>query len=291
MRTFERTRQGAGTAEGRLWLGAVARGAGGRLPDQGSARGAVLRPAHPADPQELLRRQHLALPRHRPGDGDRPGQPGSDVVRGRPEATRRAPDLRQLPAPAAAAEGAARGGGRDPLPGARSTPARSATPAASRSQANSDAYFELKRWLDNGANRDGIAPAEAPRTGIGDCNTALPPATAGSRSTRRRRATRCSSTTVQPFLRKSCAYGTCHSSPQADFYLTCGDNDEQTQVQLRAGRRVRRAERHGGRAERDLAAAAVAAGRRCQPHGRRLLQVARRRHVEDGQATGRCWCR
>jgi hypothetical protein len=42
-------------------------------------------------------------------------------------------------------------------------------------EANSDAYFELKRWLDNGANRDGILPAEAPRTGSGKCNTALPP--------------------------------------------------------------------------------------------------------------------
>src|SRR4029079_16725963 len=28
-------------------------------------------------------------------------------------------------------------------------------------------------------------------------------------------------------LKNSCAYGTCHSSPQADFYLTCGNDDEQ----------------------------------------------------------------
>src|SRR3954469_7693963 len=33
--------------------------------------------------------------------------------------------------------------------------------------ANSEAYFELKRWLDNGANRDGIAPDEKPGVGLG----------------------------------------------------------------------------------------------------------------------------
>src|SRR4051812_74632 len=42
--------------------------------------------------------------------------------------------------------------------------------------ANSDAYFELKRWLDNGANRDGIAPAEKPGVGMGDCTSVLPDA-------------------------------------------------------------------------------------------------------------------
>src|SRR5262245_15432411 len=32
--------------------------------------------------------------------------------------------------------------------------------------ANSDAFFELKRWLDNGANRDGVAPAEKEGMGL-----------------------------------------------------------------------------------------------------------------------------
>jgi WD40-like Beta Propeller Repeat len=94
-------------------------------------------------------------------------------------------------------------------------------------EANSDAYFELKRWLDNGANRDGILPPEGPRTGSGTCSTALPPAgrqlpvdtsTAGYQAFVDQ---------VQPLLISSCAYGTCHSSPQADFYLTCGTDDEQ----------------------------------------------------------------
>src|SRR5204863_9600020 len=81
-------------------------------------------------------------------------------------------------------------------------------------QPNSDAFYDLKRWLDNGANRDGIAPAEKPGIGVGLCNTALPPAS--------RRVAVDTSTPgyqtfvekVQPFLLASCAYGTCHSPPQ-----------------------------------------------------------------------------
>ena len=41
--------------------------------------------------------------------------------------------------------------------------------------ANSDAFYELKRWLDNDANRDGIASAEVARQGVGGCNNYLPP--------------------------------------------------------------------------------------------------------------------
>jgi hypothetical protein len=94
-------------------------------------------------------------------------------------------------------------------------------------EANSNAFFELKRWIDNGANRDGIEPAEVAKSGVGSCNEALPPMN--------RRIPVDTSTpgyqtfvdSVMPFLKDSCAYGTCHSSPQADFYLTCGNTDEQ----------------------------------------------------------------
>jgi hypothetical protein len=94
-------------------------------------------------------------------------------------------------------------------------------------QANSDAYFELKRWLDNGANRDGILGAEAPRTGAGNCNTALPPADRQLPVDTSTAGYQMFVDQVQPFLFNSCAYGTCHSSPQADFYLTCGTDPEQ----------------------------------------------------------------
>jgi WD40 repeat protein len=94
-------------------------------------------------------------------------------------------------------------------------------------EANSDAYFELKRWLDNGANRDGIAPAEEPKVGVGGCNIALPPAARRAPVDTTTPGYQTFLNVVQPFLLGSCAYGTCHSSPQADFYLTCGSDDEQ----------------------------------------------------------------
>ena len=89
--------------------------------------------------------------------------------------------------------------------------------------ANTQAYFELKNWLDNGANRDGIAPEAVSHQGIGQCNDAIPTANnwwmgvdVNSTSYKDFVAN------IEPFLVTSCAYGTCHSSPQADMYLTCG---------------------------------------------------------------------
>ena len=159
-------------------------------------------------------------------------------------------------------------------------------------EANSDAYFELKRWLDNGANRDGILPAEEPRTGIGNCNTALPPANRAAPGrhvdarlpdVRRRQ--------VQPFLLQSCAYGTCHSSPQADFYLTCGTSDEQIAFNYGQAAGFVVPERHGGRAERDPAPAAVV--RRRAVSATRAACSSSRATMRSGRRsrTGRCRCR
>ena len=91
----------------------------------------------------------------------------------------------------------------------------------------SDAYYELKRWLDNGANRDGQAPPLASAQGRIACNQTVPadqPAVdAGSA------AYQTFLTDVQPKILESCAFGTCHSSPQSDFYMTCGLDDAQKQ--------------------------------------------------------------
>ncbi len=92
---------------------------------------------------------------------------------------------------------------------------------------NSEAYFELKSWLDNGANRDGIAPQAVPNTGDGPCSDALPPASQRIPVDTTTAAYRDFVTNVQPILTNSCAYGTCHSSPQADLYLTCGVGDDE----------------------------------------------------------------
>jgi hypothetical protein len=89
----------------------------------------------------------------------------------------------------------------------------------------SDAYYELKRWLDNGANIDGLAAPQMPNTGRGACNSAIPanqPVVDTSSAAY--------GTFVNDLLPKiltSCAFGTCHSSPQSDFYMTCGADEAQ----------------------------------------------------------------
>jgi hypothetical protein len=93
---------------------------------------------------------------------------------------------------------------------------------------NTDAYFELKSWLDNGANRDGIAPQAVANHGAGQCNDALPPASQRLAVDRTSQAYQDFKNNVQPFLVSSCAYATCHSSVQADMYLTCGTSDDET---------------------------------------------------------------
>src|SRR5215831_15167775 len=40
--------------------------------------------------------------------------------------------------------------------------------------ANTEAFYDLKRWLDNGANRDGVLPVPTHRTGSGSCATTVP---------------------------------------------------------------------------------------------------------------------
>ena len=86
-------------------------------------------------------------------------------------------------------EGAARGRGLDPVP---------AAPLASEIRhaggkpiaPNSDAYYELKRWLDNGANRDGIAPRAGGQHGAGRLQHGA--AAAGAPADRRHRVGRVS---------------------------------------------------------------------------------------------------
>ena len=89
-------------------------------------------------------------------------------------------------------------------------------------QPNSEAYFELKNWLDNGANRDGIAPQAVANKGVGPCSDALPPMSQRIAVDTNSQAYQDFKANIEPMLESSCASGSCHSSPQADMYLTCG---------------------------------------------------------------------
>jgi hypothetical protein len=89
---------------------------------------------------------------------------------------------------------------------------------------NSDAFYELKRWLDNGANRDGILPIEHSNQGVGkECNRTPPPGTTLPTIDPTAEAYTTFQATIRPFLEQNCAFSTCHYSPQADFSLLCDD--------------------------------------------------------------------
>lgn len=92
---------------------------------------------------------------------------------------------------------------------------------------NSDAFELLKRWLSNGASRTGLPENKDRRQGSGGCNSTVPADETRPMVDRNSASYKAYATDVQPFVRASCSYSTCHGSPQSDFYVTCGDTDEQ----------------------------------------------------------------
>ena len=90
-------------------------------------------------------------------------------------------------------------------------------------------YNEIRRWIDEGYTRTGVAPGVLSESN-GACRNGLP----------RNRYTFDPSNLpgddaafarfvdeVQPLLSQTCAGTNCHGVEQADLYLTCGDNDEE----------------------------------------------------------------
>ena len=95
---------------------------------------------------------------------------------------------------------------------------------------NSDAFFTLQSWLDNGATENGLKPATPPQTGNGSCSHGIPPGFA--KATFVTAMTQGSfdafKASVQPILTKhGCNAGSCHGAPQSDFYITCGEGDDE----------------------------------------------------------------
>lgn len=92
---------------------------------------------------------------------------------------------------------------------------------------SSDAYFTLQTWLENGATENGLKPPNPPLKGDQGCSSSLPTDFDASMYTSHSSFASFKSN-VQPILRdKGCGSTNCHGAPQSDFYITCGDNDEQ----------------------------------------------------------------
>lgn len=92
---------------------------------------------------------------------------------------------------------------------------------------NSDAFELIKRWLANGATRTGLPENRDRRQGQGACNGTIPADETRPQVNRGSAAYKTFAADVQPLLKQSCGFGTCHGSPQSDFYVTCGDDDPQ----------------------------------------------------------------
>ncbi len=95
---------------------------------------------------------------------------------------------------------------------------------------NSDAFFTLQNWLNNGATENGLPPATPAQIGSGSCSHTIPPGFV--------KGTFVTATTqpsfdafkakVQPILTAhGCNAASCHGAPQSDFYTTCGMTDDE----------------------------------------------------------------
>lgn len=97
---------------------------------------------------------------------------------------------------------------------------------------DSNAFFELQQWMANGANEDGSVTEKPQQRGAGECRidfTRVRPDVAAQVGTITASTPGFSDfvARVEPVLTQSCAFGTCHSAEQSDFFLTCrGSGDD-----------------------------------------------------------------
>ena len=96
-------------------------------------------------------------------------------------------------------------------------------------EVNSDAFGLLLEWTQNGATINGLLAPNPAQEGEGPCSHDLLGFTDQQVSTAMGEPTFGQfRNDVLPILqRKGCGSATCHGAPQADFYVTCGDNDRE----------------------------------------------------------------
>jgi hypothetical protein len=92
---------------------------------------------------------------------------------------------------------------------------------------SSDAYFTLQTWLENGATANGLKPPNPAQQGTGACSEAVPAGFDAAMYTSNANFATFKSDVNSVLKDKGCTSANCHGAPQSDFYITCGDNDEQ----------------------------------------------------------------
>jgi len=95
---------------------------------------------------------------------------------------------------------------------------------------NSDAFFTLQNWLDNGATENGLPPATPAQVGSGTCSHSIPSGfvKASYVNAMTQASFDAFKATVQPIVTQhGCGAGNCHGAPQSDLYVTCGDGDDE----------------------------------------------------------------
>jgi hypothetical protein len=95
---------------------------------------------------------------------------------------------------------------------------------------NSDAFFTLQSWLENGATENGLKPATPPKIGSGACSHSIPPGfdKAMFVTAAHQKDFDAFKANVQPILTQhGCNAASCHGAPQSDFYITCGEGDDE----------------------------------------------------------------
>ncbi|HEY5951163.1 MAG TPA: hypothetical protein VIV40_36980, partial [Kofleriaceae bacterium] len=92
---------------------------------------------------------------------------------------------------------------------------------------SSDAYFTLQTWLENGATENGLKPPNPAQKSDTPCSKTVPPGFDVAKYTSNPNFSAFKSDVQPVFESKGCMSGNCHGAPQSDFYITCGDSDDQ----------------------------------------------------------------
>ncbi len=92
----------------------------------------------------------------------------------------------------------------------------------------SQGYAQLKQWIEAGYPRNGV-PDETTQQSLGECRHGVGdgPGWDPGFADRYPDAYQSFVDTVQPVFRRRCDGSQCHGTPVADFYLSCGDNDDE----------------------------------------------------------------